>query len=67
MAGVGPIQHVCFACIARDCAKALLGVVVEAAGGVVCDWSGNPVPKGGRVIASANDTLLAAALATLNA
>ena len=31
--------------------------VIEAAGGVVTDWDGNPADKGGRVVAAANATL----------
>ena len=36
--------------------------VIEAAGGVVTDWSGNPVHEGGRALAAANPALHAAAL-----
>lgn len=36
--------------------------IVEAAGGVVTDWSGQPVRSGGQVIAAASDRLLRAAL-----
>ena len=39
--------------------------VIEAAGGVVTDWKGNPVHMGGRALAAANPTLHAAALAIL--
>lgn len=41
--------------------------VVEAAGGVVTDWRGNPARDGGRVIAAANPELHAQALALLGA
>ncbi len=40
--------------------------VIEAAGGVVTDWSGGPAYPGGRVLAAANATLHAAALALLS-
>ena len=40
--------------------------VIEAAGGVVTDWEGRPVHQGGRVLAAANPSLHAAALALLN-
>lgn len=36
--------------------------VIEAAGGVVTDWSGGPVHNGGRTVAAANATLHRAAL-----
>lgn len=39
--------------------------VVQAAGGVVTDWNGNPCPMGGRVIAAANPQIHAEALALL--
>ncbi|MHB8505204.1 MAG: inositol monophosphatase family protein [Acidimicrobiales bacterium] len=39
--------------------------VVEAAGGVVTDWTGAPPLAGGFVVAAANPTLHAAALATI--
>jgi myo-inositol-1(or 4)-monophosphatase len=39
--------------------------VIEAAGGVMSDWTGNPVLDGGRVLAAANPTIHAAALAVL--
>ncbi len=39
--------------------------VIEAAGGIVTDWSGNPVHEGGRVIAAANHDIHAAAMAVL--
>jgi histidinol phosphatase-like enzyme (inositol monophosphatase family) len=41
--------------------------VIEAAGGVVTDWQGRPCPDGGRVLAAANATIHAEALALLNA
>ena len=40
--------------------------VIEAAGGVVTDWTGAPVHQGGRVLAAANQTVHAAAMAVLN-
>jgi len=40
--------------------------VVEAAGGIVTDWNGQPCPMGGRVIAAANPEIHAEALALLN-
>ncbi len=40
--------------------------VIEAAGGIVTDWTGGPVHRGGRVLAAANTELHAAALALLN-
>ncbi|MAQ84285.1 MAG: histidinol-phosphatase [Maritimibacter sp.] len=36
--------------------------VIEAAGGVVTDWEGNPCPQGGRVLAAANREIHAEAL-----
>ncbi|MEP2530829.1 histidinol-phosphatase [Shimia sp.] len=39
--------------------------VIEAAGGVVTDWSGDPAHDGGRVLAAANAELHAKALAIL--
>ncbi|MEQ8367414.1 MAG: histidinol-phosphatase [Roseicyclus sp.] len=39
--------------------------VIEAAGGVVTDWKGRPVHRGGRALAAANATLHAKALALL--
>lgn len=39
--------------------------VIEAAGGIVTDWNGRPAHGGGRVIAAANPTVHAAALAVL--
>lgn len=39
--------------------------VIEAAGGVVTDWQGNPAHNGGRALAAANPTLHAAALTVL--
>lgn len=41
--------------------------IVEAAGGVVSDWSGAPVRSGGQVVAAASDELLTAALDLLGA
>ncbi|MGR3615660.1 MAG: histidinol-phosphatase [Paracoccaceae bacterium] len=41
--------------------------VVQAAGGVVTDWRGNPVHDGGRALAAANPVLHAAALDILKA
>lgn len=41
--------------------------VIEAAGGVVTDWQGRPVLEGGQVLAAANATIHAEALALLNA
>ncbi len=41
--------------------------VIEAAGGIVTDWLGNPCPNGGRVLAAANRDIHAQALALLNA
>jgi histidinol phosphatase-like enzyme (inositol monophosphatase family) len=40
--------------------------VIEAAGGIVTDWQGNPCPMGGRVLAAANRAIHAEALALLN-
>lgn len=40
--------------------------VIEAAGGIVTDWQGSPCPNGGRVLAAANRTIHAEALALLN-
>ena len=39
--------------------------VIEAAGGVVTDWQGRPAHDGGRILASANREIHAAALALL--
>lgn len=39
--------------------------VIEAAGGIVTDWEGNPCPMGGRVLAAANRAIHAEALALL--
>lgn len=39
--------------------------VVQAAGGIVSDWTGGPAVEGGRVIAAANGEIHAAALAAL--
>ena len=39
--------------------------IIEAAGGVVTDWTGAPVRDGGRVLAAANPELHGAALAAL--
>ncbi|MEY4779618.1 MAG: hypothetical protein RLZZ607_931 [Pseudomonadota bacterium] len=41
--------------------------VIEAAGGIVTDWHGNPCPMGGHVLAAANREIHAQALAILNA
>ena len=41
--------------------------VIEAAGGIVTDWQGRPCPMGGQVLAAANVTIHAEALALLNA
>lgn len=41
--------------------------VIEAAGGKVTDWQGNPAHDGGRLLAAANPEIHAAALAVLNA
>lgn len=40
--------------------------VIEAAGGIVTDWQGQPCPQGGRVLAAANATIHAEALALLS-
>jgi histidinol phosphatase-like enzyme (inositol monophosphatase family) len=40
--------------------------VIEAAGGIVTDWTGASVHQGGRVLAAANRTVHAAAMAVLN-
>ena len=40
--------------------------VIEAAGGIVTDWNGQPCPQGGRVLAAANAEIHAEALALLN-
>ncbi|RGP38973.1 inositol monophosphatase family protein [Pseudotabrizicola alkalilacus] len=40
--------------------------VIEAAGGVMTDWQGNPCPQGGQVLAAANAAVHAEALAALN-
>ncbi|MEZ5751180.1 MAG: histidinol-phosphatase [Paracoccaceae bacterium] len=39
--------------------------VIEAAGGVVTDWNGAPAHRGGRVLAAANATIHAQAMAVL--
>lgn len=39
--------------------------VIEAAGGIVTDWQGNPCPMGGHVLAAANAQIHAEALALL--
>ncbi len=39
--------------------------VIEAAGGIVTDWEGNPAHNGGRALAAANKDIHAAALAAL--
>ena len=41
--------------------------VIEAAGGIVTDWQGNPAPQGGRILAAANAGIHAEAMALLNA
>lgn len=41
--------------------------VIEAAGGIVTDWTGGPCHQGGRVLAAANREIHAEALALLNA
>lgn len=41
--------------------------VIEAAGGIVTDWQGNPCHEGGRVLAAANAAIHAEALALLGA
>jgi histidinol phosphatase-like enzyme (inositol monophosphatase family) len=40
--------------------------VIEAAGGVVTDWQGRPAHDGGRILAAANRSIHAEALALLN-
>lgn len=40
--------------------------VIEAAGGIVTDWQGRPAFQGGRIIAAANASIHAEALALLN-
>jgi histidinol phosphatase-like enzyme (inositol monophosphatase family) len=40
--------------------------VIEAAGGIVTDWTGGPCHQGGRVLAAANAAIHAEALALLN-
>lgn len=40
--------------------------VIEAAGGVVTDWKGNPCSQGGQILAAANRDIHAEALALLN-
>lgn len=40
--------------------------VIEAAGGIVTDWTGTRRPEGGRILAAANREVHAAALAVLN-
>ena len=39
--------------------------VIQAAGGIVTDWQGNPVHNGGRALAAANAEIHAQALAIL--
>jgi len=39
--------------------------VIEAAGGVVCNWQGHPAHDGGQIIAAATPELMAAALPLL--
>ena len=39
--------------------------VIEAAGGIVTDWNGNPAHNGGQVIAAANADIHAQALAAI--
>ena len=39
--------------------------VIEAAGGIVTDWRGNPAHAGGRILAAANQEIHALALAVL--
>ena len=41
--------------------------VIEAAGGIVTDWSGGPVHMGGQALAAANETIHRAALELLQA
>lgn len=40
--------------------------VIEAAGGIVTDWKGRPAHQGGRILAAANATIHAEALALLS-
>lgn len=40
--------------------------VIEAAGGIVTDWQGRPAHEGGRILAAANRSVHAEALALLN-
>jgi len=40
--------------------------VIEAAGGIVTDWQGNPAYQGGQILAAANAEIHAAAMAVLN-
>ena len=40
--------------------------VIEAAGGIVTDWSGGPANNGGQVLAAGSKVLHQAALAKLN-
>jgi histidinol phosphatase-like enzyme (inositol monophosphatase family) len=40
--------------------------VIQAAGGIVTDWEGNPAHEGGRALAAANPEIHAEALALLN-
>ena len=40
--------------------------VIEAAGGIVTNWEGKQVAKGGRIIAAANEKLHKSALEQLN-
>ena len=39
--------------------------VIQAAGGIVTDWTGGPVHDGGRAIAAANSAIHAEAIAVL--
>ena len=41
--------------------------IVQAAGGVMTSWTGGPAHQGGRILASANETLHKAAMPVLNA
>ncbi len=41
--------------------------VIEAAGGLVTDWQGRPAPAGGQILAAANASVHAEAMALLNA
>jgi fructose-1,6-bisphosphatase/inositol monophosphatase family enzyme len=41
--------------------------VIEAAGGIVTDWTGGPAHGGGRILAAANAAIHAEALALLGA